>query len=217
MGTVNYSTSSDLGKLDGQIVLKYSKSSGTIELNPSQPTPIVMEVGAESGTKAEAQYELKGTISGKLPSKKWRMLYSNIGKDECHDFSDQHVTTFNDTEIAPNKMGLSWDVRKKGTIGLATTFFTPKGTDIRAVPVTGRNGKLIGIDQLMNADAVMLNYADSVGIADYDTLAGLFKMVDETKLCISTGSNDEVKMWWNPDYLKQIASQINAGEGYSCK
>ncbi|MCX6800836.1 MAG: carboxypeptidase regulatory-like domain-containing protein [Candidatus Diapherotrites archaeon] len=215
MDTITHTTTKDLAKLDKQIILTYNKEKKTLEFNPAQPTPVIFEIKADAD-RVDAQYTLSGSISGTLPSKKWRMVYSNIGKKECYDFSDQHKVVFNDREIAPNKRGLAWDVRKKGTIGLGTTFFTPKATDIRIAPIPGRGGKIIGFEQLTNADAITLNYFDAAATTEYDSLEKLFKMIDNKQVCVSTGSSSEVKIWWNPEYLDGLASQINAGTGYTC-
>jgi hypothetical protein len=213
MTSINYATTTNISKLDNGTVLDYGN--GTISLTPSQPTPVILEITGGPGN-VDAQYTLKGTVSGTLPSKKWRLAYSSIGTTECRDFSDQHKTVFNDSILSGNTHGLAWAATKKGTIGLVAVFFTPGTNDIRISPVSGKLGKLTSFEALMNGNEVTLNYLDAAGIKDYDSIEGLFKMVDETKLCISTGTSSEVKMWWNPEYLQDLASQIDSGTGHTC-
>jgi hypothetical protein len=204
---VAHETANSLSSLNDGIILHYTSASNTIQFNPSQPTPVVMKIDGTASGNVSAGYTIVGTGSSSAPNKIWRLIGSTIGQKTCNDFENQSKTSYTDIGTGATKT-LNWAGTSTGTIELATTFFTPKSS---ANSITPKDSTTIlkSKQSLMNASSVLLNNFDASGQTDYDTLKGVFNMLEDSKVCMSKNSEDELKIWWNPDYLDEQIDNID--------
>jgi hypothetical protein len=209
--TINHTTTNSLNSLNTGTILNYTIDN--IQFNPAQPTPIVMKIDGTNNGTTNATYTITGTGASDAPNKNWELIGSTIGGQSCKDFEDQSKANYTDVGSGPTKT-ISWTGNKKGIIELATTYFTPKLTNNTIEPASATT-ILKSKTNLMNAENVMLNNYFSQGINDYDTLEGLFKLLDQQKVCMSQNSEEQLIIWWNPEYLKQEIVKINT-ETPSC-
>ena len=219
---VNYRTSNSLSDLDTQVVLSYNNGSKTLRFNPSQPTPVMMTITSNGGP-VYTGYKIEGFDSGTSISKNWKMVSSTIGKKECLDFSGNKERIFTDVASGGGNRLLSWpDGAKKGAISLLTTFFTPKVVsvaDITALTPAEEKTKLFttpSVPSLTSGSTIILKYLDDSGVTDYDTLQGIFDRVANKQMCMSQNSENNLQIWWNPDYVNSLAQDMNSSTGNAC-
>jgi hypothetical protein len=208
---ITHTTTTNLQTLNTGNILTYNTN--TLEFNPAQPTPIIMKIESTTPGRTTATYTTTGTGATNAPNKNWQLIGSTIGGTTCKDFEDQSKANYTDTGTGPTKT-ISWQGNKTGTLELAATYFTPKTNDNTLNP-NPPSTTLKSKQSLMSADTVLLNNYFSQGINDYDTLEGLFKLLDQQKVCMSQNSEEQLIIWWNPEYLKQEIVKINT-ETPSC-
>ena len=149
-----------------------------------------------------------GISSANSPNKTWEMVGSTIGGSTCYDFTGSGKSIFTEQENVSGEKYISWSGTEDGTIELATTFFTPKGSAYR-IQSESTSTTLNSVESLVNAETVELKLFDSRGINDYDALEGLFDMLKDEKVCMSVDSSDEMKIWWNPEYLDEEINRVD--------
>lgn len=227
---VNYSTTTSLAELDKQIVLSYNNATKQLNFYPSQPTPVVMTITSNGGA-VNAQYLMTGFDEKTLMQKKWALLSSTIIKNGCLDFEGNKKIFFTDTPVEYDaiqkgeKRVIAWpNGQKKGTLELATTFFTSpvKSSGITMIsPVQAQVSSVKlsttqNVPSLTSASTLILKYLDDQGIKDYDTLKGIFDRVANKQMCMSQNSANQLSIWWNPDYLKKQLTEIDSSGINSC-
>ena len=62
-----------------------------------------------------------------------------------------------------------------------------------------------------------MNYYDSICNNTYTNLEGLFDLIKEEKMCISKNSENDMKIWWNQDYLDELMETLPSTSGSKCK
>ncbi len=198
---VSHETSNALSALNSGVILTYNTDSGTIQFNPAQPTPVVMKVDGSSSGRVTAGYVVSGNGASASPNKTWKLIGSTMGTGTCIDFENQSRAIYTDGGEGATKK-IIWNGNTKGTLELATTFFTPPASNNSIAPFGGST-LLRSKSSLVNAETILLNNFDSMGEMNYDTLQKLFNMVNEEKVCMSQNSEEELKIWWNPEYLER--------------
>jgi len=215
---ISSTSSRNLDALQNAPILYYEKG-GELKFNPSQPTPVIMNILGGLGPLS-VQYVISGTGANTAPNKEWKIISSTINSGgRCVDFENKADILFNETNFDVGKKGFLWNARKAGRIGLATTFFTPKSSPetLRITPLDDTIVSFTSYPNLKNSTIIMLNNYDARGNIDYDTLDGLFKMVGEQKVCMSQNSQEIMRAWWNPEYLGALIKEVNTNKSYSCK
>jgi len=207
----------DLVELDKGIVFAYDSLTDSAYYLPSQPTPVQMSVTNSGGSSVEAGYKLEGTGATSPLQKNWRMTSSTIGNSTCYDFDNQDKQSFIDSRTSTGINRIRWNGTKKGTIELTSVFLTPKNSsDTSRVTPINVNTILLSYASLQNSDTVMLNNYDARGIADYDSIKGLFARIASGDMCLSKDSLNTMKIWWNPEYLNGLIDEISSSSGSSC-
>jgi len=208
-----------LAEINDGVVLKYDANPKQLTISASQPNPVIMKVTGTGGA-VNAQYNMQGFDSTTPLSKKWVMKSSTLGRKNCVDFEDTSNLTFNESVLGTTRT-ISWPNGKlKGTIGLATTFFTPKVTTAAdttiIVPVNASIAQLKSLDYLQNGPAVSLTNLDSSLVSDYDTLQGILDRVANEEMCMTQESSSQLMIWWNPDHLNELIEEVGTDSGHSC-
>ncbi|MDD3084184.1 MAG: hypothetical protein PHP82_04120, partial [Candidatus ainarchaeum sp.] len=210
--TINTKLISDLQELNNGIVLSYDKNTGNLILTPSQPTPIVMLIDNNRIGDLTINYVLTqgGSEISNITNKKWGLVGSTLGTSKCLDLSNNDKKIF-----AEEKPGfLSWSNAKVGKNWLATTFFTPKeGTPTQLQP---ESQQITFYSTQLNHENVMLDHYNQQGNIDYDTLQGIFDRIKNEQMCISRDSEEQVKIWWNTEYLEELINEINPSKSRAC-
>jgi hypothetical protein len=205
----------NLQQLNDGILFEYNNQ-GQLTFSPSQPTPVVWEIESDSGT-INAKYTIDNT-SQDLEMKNWILTSSNLGDDKCQDFEGREAYRFVSNKNAQGEHFINWNGSQPGQISLATTFFTPEQTSgVIAVTPRTENTKMTGIDLTQNNEAVLLNYYDALLRKDYQTLKGMFESIKNNEMCISKNSESNLKIFWNPEYLKENIENAKRNFTYTCE
>lgn len=210
-------TSQDLSELQNGQILSLTRN-GLMKYTPTQPTPVFMSVIGLTGT-VQAKYNYAGSYASTIGSKDWKLATSTLSANgKCADFEGDNEMIFTDTLMGTDTRGLSWDSRKAGTLGLVTTYFTPKDVEstLRITPLDENKVKLNSYPLLKNSSSIMLNNFDAQAIETYDTVGNLLKMVAEEKVCMTKDAEQEVKFWWNPKYISELEKEVSLNAGSSC-
>ncbi len=228
MVKINYQTETNLSRLNKGVVLEYINGSAdnnkTLKFYPAQPGPVLMNITSTTAGPVTATYKLNGFDAGTGMTKKWTMVSSTIGKSKCQDFSSNQEYTFTDGYMDNNYRQFSWPAgRNVGTISLATVFFTPNtlGT-FNPTYLTSSDSnytKLYSVDQLVNGVAgqsVLLNYYDTQEGIDYTTIKGVFDKLSSTQMCVTQNQAENMKVFWNPDYLQSLIDLVPNKQGKDC-
>jgi hypothetical protein len=196
-------------------VLRYDGNSKVLQFYPSQPTSVEATIVGSTGP-VKVSYNVEGTYADSLPAKKWKMVSSTIGDAECHDFEDNEVAFVNET-ISGTTHNLRWNGIRSGTIGLTTTYFTPKilSDPLRITPTLGAL-TFNSLESLTNSDSIMLQNYDQQGITNYATIKGIFEMISEEKLCMSKYAENKIEIFWNPEYINSLTESVQTGSGSGC-
>ena len=215
MRKINFYHSTDPSVLDDAIVLVYDINSNDFVFAPSQPTPVEITIERDND-RAQLQYTISGLGASNVPAKQWKLKSSTIGNSKCYDFENQDKQTFDETKTGTTHK-VSWEKLMNGTLGLTTTYFTPKDSTapLTLTPVDEKTNTLSSYSNLMNNTSIILKNYDNRGITDYDTLNGIFNLIKEEKMAISMSSTN-VKIFWNPDYIAELEEEVESSSGYSC-
>jgi hypothetical protein len=221
---INYQTENNLSRLNNGIVLDYTNSSKVLKFYPAQPGPVIMNITSPAVGPVEAKYKLNGFDATTSMTKKWTMISSTIGKTKCQDFAGNQEYTFTDQYMDNNLRKLSWPSgRNAGTISLATVFFTPNVLEslnpIYLSSPDNNNLRLYSVEELVNGvsgQAVFLKYYDQQGVNDYTTLKGVFDRISNNQMCVTQSQAENMKVFWNPDYLQSLIEQIPNAQGRDC-
>ncbi|MEK6958659.1 MAG: hypothetical protein AABW59_01295 [archaeon] len=234
--TIDYDSSQALDDLASGIVLTYDTASKRMIFNPSNPSPMIMNVKSADG-KAKASYSLINLSQQsqpivQAPNKEWYMLGSTMGGRECIDFSGESIRRFIESETENGVKSMSWTGTEAGTINLATTFFAPKvaSSMIAAARIADeQNNSLDSYAKLRNPnrphttslvlnnfDAEKIDPDDYPRVEDYDTLQFVLDSVREETMCISQSSDKSLKVWWNEEHLLEMIDDVTSGSSYGC-
>ncbi len=186
--------------LDQGYVLKLNLTQERLELLASQPNPIIMQVDSKGGNIVS---KYNWTNNSEAVNKKWNLEASTLGNIKCLDLSGEDNRKLFET-ISKQ---LSWENAKAGKIWLGSVFFTPKSNTMSLTPSNENITKFFSNQRMNNSSAMLDNY-DNQGITDYDTLQGIFDKVANEEMCISKNNENEVNIWWNPEYLQEIINEI---------
>ena len=213
---INYLTSTNPAVTDTGIVLDYDISTNEFVFVPSQPTPVEITVTRNNNSNAQLRYEVNGFSATTLPAKTWKLRTSTIGDTKCHDFENQDKQTFIESKSGAIHR-VTWNKLRNGTLGLTTTFFTPKALSepINITPVNESTSVFNSYSIVKQNTSVFLKYYDNRGITSYDTINGLFDLIKDEKMAISL-TPSRVKIFWNPQYLEELEEEVISNSGYSC-
>ena len=234
--SLNYTTSSGLTELMNQKVLTYTRNGlgeNSLEFNPMQPTPVVMNIKSTDTNTVRAPYTMSGQDSSVKTDRDWRLISSTISDaGKCADFSNNQTYSFIEqtSNSNANEKYFQWNATKTGTIELATIFFTPAGFQTSSLNSSSGTtmldvssayaGKVklltVADSSLASGTSIQLNYFDNLSYAKYTSLKGIFEMIAEGKLCISQNSLDQMQVWWNQNYLNGLTELVNYNKSNSC-
>ena len=234
--SLNYISSNNLVDYMNQKVLTYTDngtSGKTLEFNPMQPTPIVMNI-KDTGTNTRtirAPYVMSGHQANVKTDREWKLVSSTISdKGKCVDFLGNQTYSFVEQTSESEKYFIWNNAQKSGTIELATIFFTPakfesSSTDLSSgttvVDVSSAFAdkvKLLTVAEssIASGTSVQLDYFSSVDYDKYVSLKGMFEMIAEGKLCVSQNTLHEMQVWWNQDYLNSLIESVAYNKSNSC-
>ncbi|MEI7960910.1 MAG: hypothetical protein WCI04_01110 [archaeon] len=213
----------NLTSLDKGEVFIFDKDLNQITLMASQPTPVEINVIASNGVNATMAYSLTGYNQATTLTKKWQILGSTVDNG-CKDFSGQTPENILDSVVASNNSRvISWaNASISGKLVLGTVFYTPPLTvDNKAMTLGAVAGDLNasaanGNTLVTGGKSVQLLYFDAGGVTNYDSLAGMFKLVRDGNMCISNEDEGKVVIWWNPAYLKTIFEKLPVTGATKC-
>jgi hypothetical protein len=238
--SLNYTTSTNLIDLMDQKVLTYTKDSlgeGTLEFNPMQPTPVVINikdttVGTQERT-IRAPYIMSGHDSSVKTDRDWKLISSTISDaGKCVDFSNNQTYSFIEqtNNSNANEKYFQWSSKKAGTIELSTMFFTPPGFQTNSLNSSSGSTRLdvsstyanktklltVADSTITSGTSIQLTYFDNSSYDKYTSLKGMFEMIAEGKLCVSQNSLTQMQVWWNQDYLNELTELVSYSKSNSC-
>ncbi len=206
---INVQKVSDLVQLDKGIVLNFTEDN--LVVSHSQPNPIIMEIDSTKTGKLEVKYALEN--SSQNLNKIWALVGSTLGSDKCLDLSGNDKQLF--VESSPGV--LTWGNAKVGKNWLATTFFTPPKGESSPIMIKPLSQQIkLHSAVPLNYTSAVLDYYDQIGITDYDTLQGIFDKVANEEMCISKNNENEVNIWWNPEYLTELIKEMGVSTSHDC-
>ena len=218
--TLGLDTSANLSTLAQRNVLVYDATAKMLRFYPSQPTPVIMNVtGTGAGTTAAYNYKTGNNPEASAPNQEWRMVSSTMGSAKCEDFDGQQKTIF--TDSGTSTKSIKWNGNGKGTVGLATMFFTANASDHTLTPTSANPVTLTSFPRLVTGSTnVLLKNYDYPTSPNYNTaytkLQGVFDMISNETLCMSQSSESTMKVWWNSAYLDNLLAQANGSSSYTC-
>ncbi len=183
----------------------------TINLSPSNATPVILKVSGGQSDKAFAFYNV--TVDGE-PQQVGSYLtsWTGIGK-YCYDFEDNEMTeTYQETHdvhggvgvtecagtFSTASYGLEWcDIKRKGNVFLKTMFFTPTESESILNAVEGLDSMSFVSPTSSGTEQVFLNGTHSHAI---ESVERILNLVRAEEVCV-TGYGNEVRttFFWNPE------------------
>lgn len=214
--TVTKSDSFKSMQIDNRgIVAKLTRASGSPQLlfQPSNATPVILQVSKNSGSDAYAIYQVgvgAPTAGDATDIGPTLTLWNGIGAS-CRGFDD---TVMSQQQFVPDTHGISarcalvgQNQRSKyalefcgepvnfGTASYETVFYTPQGQEasIQLVDVASDSAKLIGTKG--SGKSLPLN---GNGVTpQINTLQDVFNLVSQGYMCVSP-TNINTEFFWNP-------------------
>lgn len=182
----------------------------------SQPNLILMNINSQTG-RISPSYEITGDNSNTLNSNNWKMIASNLGINNCEDFSGS-TNRFFDSRKANNifSINMNGENNRGGELTLGTTIFSPKNqtNPLKISPKTPEVNFKGNIMSTTNQE-VFLDYFIASGKNDFDTIESIFESVKNQEMCISNNNENVLQIWWNPEYLDSLINEIYNGN-YIC-
>lgn len=209
--------------IDNQgVVAKLSTAQGNPELffQPSNATPVIMQIEKKSGSDAYAVYQV-GVDGDAVDVGPTMAKWNGVGI-LCRAFNDEILAqqqNVPDTHMISASCSVArsgdrslytlefcGEPKRFGTVSYETIFYTPQESDssIKLSGAASDKARLIGIRT--KADSIELN---GNGITRrINSMQDIFDLVKEEFVCVS-GTNINTEFFWNP---KKIYSLINAKE-----
>ncbi|MFA6268313.1 MAG: hypothetical protein WC652_00710 [archaeon] len=204
-------------ELNNGFVINYSKADNTLRFYPSKPIPVLATIQNTQGGRTKLAYMIEGLPIGTTVPKEWMLNDSTIGADGCTDFDNKVLYVYSDINLGGSIREINWTGTKSGAMKLSTVFFMPlnyspslnffnKGDILESSFKTYPEITSAGGIQLTNN---LAGYAPS-------TILEVFNSIANEQMCISQNSVDELKIWWNKEYLNSLVEKINDGSFGRC-